>query len=165
MASLRLTAGCAAMIGLFACSGGAEPTNGAVPAGPQPESGEAAGLDSAALPGIYVARLAQGALAQTPGRGPVAMAARFPGRFGVQGNCLIFSLGERTYLPLFAGQTAVSVHRDRVRIGGGSHRFDAETLIVGGEIGGAGAAVLQTPRPASCAGLPLLRVGGVSPPS
>jgi hypothetical protein len=88
------------------------------------------------------------------------MKARFEGRFALRGDCLTFEGSGIVYLPVVARATPVSVFPDRVEIGGRSHRFGDETVIVGGAQDSSAAGILVERPPAQCA-WPLLRVSGI----
>ena len=112
---------------------------------------EAAAAPAAPLAGVFVARQGPGELD--------GMKARFPGRWGLRGGCLVFEGAGVTYLPVLARTTPVSVHADRVEIGGRTHAFDSDTVVTGGAADRSAAATLDQKPPAGCP-WPLLRVSG-----
>jgi len=140
-------------IALGACNAAMQPPNQTDPADARvPGKGDMPSTDAAALSGVFVARKAESGL--------IGMKARFHGRFGVRDGCLIFEGGDVVYLPVLSPLTPVRVFADRVEIGGRTHGFDRDTVIVGGAAAPSGGDLLEPGRPASC-DYPLLRAAGV----
>lgn len=103
----------------------------------------------------YVARMAV--------KDSASMLARFPGRFLVRNECLLFDTGAETYLPVFALQTPVSVGSDRLVLSGRTIGLGAAVTVGGGELGAGSERMLDPLRPERCRHR-LLRVSSVQAP-
>lgn len=118
-------------------------------AAPAEGDAEPAGTD------VYVARMAA--------TDSASLLARFPGRFLVRDECLVFDTGAETYLPVFAPETEVSVDSDRLVLSGRTIGLGAAVTANGGELGSGSERTLAVPRPERC-GHRLLRVSSVQAP-
>lgn len=144
---------------LLGCSRSGDPVDqggrpAAVAPGAQaaPEGSTADDRHDRKIDRVYVARM--------PTQDSTVMLAKFPGRFRVADNCLLFDTGSETYVPVFSPSDPVFVTSTSVVSGDTRIRLGDTVEVGGGELGRGSETMTTPPRPERCR-FRLLRVAGL----
>lgn len=113
--------------------------------------------DGLATPASTATSEADVFIMRMPAQDRVVALARFEGAFVIENGCLIFTMGDRRYLPAFAEGSPVTIDAGNVRIGSRVVALGERMVLSGAQVGASDIPSTTAKPPERC-NLPVLRI-------